>query len=210
MVRPPSSSQIPLDLAPRAEFTFARFLTSKDNAALVEHLKIPEQWPAPILLLIGEEGVGKTHLGTAFAAEGQRYDFIDEAHEVDEAQLFKMMNRALTGECDALLLAAPTPPTSWNTRLPDLRSRLKNTPTMQISAPDDSVLEGITRQLFQGFGRDVSRDVVLYIVSRTARTVPALQTIVQNLETQAQSDKADVTKAYAARHMTRWDEPDLF
>ncbi len=210
MVRPPSSSQIPLNLAPKAEFTFARFLSSEDNTALIEHLKSPEQWPAPILLLVGEAGVGKTHLGTAFVAQNERYDFIDNAQLADEAQLFAQMNRALTGECDALLLAAPTLPSKWGTRLPDLRSRLKNTPTMQISVPDDSVLEGITRQLFQGFGRDVSRDVVLYIVSRTARTVPALQAVVQNLETQAQSDKADITKAYAARHMKKWDEPDLF
>ncbi len=201
--------QIPFDLSPAKAMSFERFLTSDCNEKVVAHLQDWRNWPAPILLLIGNSGTGKTHLATAFAASSSQSCVLDNIEDMEETELFAHMNRALTGEVNVLLLTAKTHPEGWTIALPDLRSRLKNTPVLELSEPDDVLLEGITRQLFEDLGRAVSKDVVTYIVSRTARTVPALQSLVQNLEMQAQSDKADMTKVYVSRHINRWEEPEF-
>lgn len=206
--KPPQ--QIPFDLSPERAMSFDNFLKCDGTGLVVEQLKDWKNWSSPLLLLIGEAGVGKTHLGTAFAAQSAKVHFIDNANDVPEVKLFSEMNRALTGEVGAMVLAAPTHPLEWDVQMPDLRSRLNNTPVAKLLPPDDDVLEGITRQSFEGFGRLVSKDLVTYIVSRTARTVPALQALVRQLELQAQSDKSDMTKAYVSRHISRWSEPELF
>jgi|GEM_PF-1171563 len=203
------TQQIPLDLSPAKAMSFERFLTSGCNEKVVAHLKDIESWPAPILLLIGASGTGKSHLATAFTAHFTRALALDDIEAMTESALFKYMNHALTGEVDALLLTASSHPENWTINLPDLRSRLTNTPVLELSEPDDAILEGITRQLFEDLGRTVSKDLVTYIVSRTARTVPALQSLVQKLELQAQSDKSDMTKAYVSRRINQWSEPKL-
>lgn len=204
------SQQIPFDLSPEKALSFETFLTSSCNVSVVSHLENWRNWPSPIWLLMGDNGTGKTHLGTAFAAQDETTLFIDDIETADETELFAHMNRALTGEVEALLLSAKTHPEGWAIDMPDLRSRLKNTPVFELPHPDDELLEGITRYLFEGYGRAVSKDVVTYIVSRTSRTVPSLQSLVQTLEQQAQSDKADMTKAYVARRINQWSEPELF
>jgi len=144
-------------------------------------------------MLLGPSGTGKTHLGRAFSSQSEQIYFLDDIEALDEGELFSHMNLALTGEIDALLLSAETHPDSWSIAMPDLRSRLKNTPVLQLPEPDDELLEGITRRLFEDRGRIVTKDV-----------------LVERLETQAQSDKSDMTKAYVSRHLSRWDEPELF
>ena len=204
-----SPEQIPFDLAPPKAMSFDNFLTSECNQKILVHIKDWRNWPSPILLLIGESGTGKTHLGQAFSAQGDKTKVIDDIEKCDEGELFSIMNLALTGEIDALLLTAKTYPDKMTIAMPDLRSRLKNAPILELLDPDDELLEGITRRLFEDGGRVVSKDVVTYIVSRTARTVPALQRLVERLERQAQSDKSDMTKAFVSRHISHWDEPEL-
>lgn len=210
MAAPDTPKQIPFDLAPQKAMSFDSFLTSSCNSNILSHIKDWRNWPSPILMLLGPSGTGKTHLGRAFSSQSEQIYFLDDIEALDEGELFSHMNLALTGEIDALLLSAETHPDSWSIAMPDLRSRLKNTPVLQLPEPDDELLEGITRRLFEDRGRIVTKDVVTYIVSRTARTVPALQSLVERLETQAQSDKSDMTKAYVSRHLSRWDEPELF
>lgn len=210
MADPNSPQQIPFDLAPPKAMSFDSFLTSECNQKILTHIKDWRNWPSPILLLIGESGTGKTHLGHAFVAQGDKTGVIDDIENSDEGELFSMMNLALTGEIDALLLTTKTHPDNLTIAMPDLRSRLKNTPVLELPEPDDVLLEGITRHLFEDGGRVVSKDVVTYIVSRTARTVPALQKFVERLERQAQSDKSDMTKAFVSRHISHWNEPELF
>lgn len=201
-------SQIPFDLAPRKSPTFESYITSGCNAAVVTHLKNWEQWPSPIMLLIGEQGSGKTHLGTAFASLDEDVVFIDEVDKQDEVELFGQMNRALNGEVKALLLAAQTAPQTWSIQLPDLFSRLSNTAIIELAEPDDALLELIVRDLFSLQGREVSQSVVTYIVARSERTVGALQDLVYKLESRAQTAKADMSRAFVAKHIQLLGAPD--
>ncbi|MGB0906505.1 MAG: hypothetical protein ACPGVT_03345 [Maricaulaceae bacterium] len=212
------SAQIPFDLAPNAAQIFDNFIPSACNNNALVLVRQWRDWPSPIVLIHGPEGCGKTHLGRAWAVDvgGQSFDavtdvsladmpdgplFLDNANTADEAALFALLNSALNGERTALLLAQ-RPPVSQNLpSLPDLRSRLLATPDVAIEEPDDGLLEDIVRGLFIGLGRDVKRDVVIYLIARSERTVSALRDVVTELDARARSEKADLTRSFAAKHL---------
>jgi len=194
----PTSGQIPLDLTPAPDFTFDSFIEAPSNAGAFNVVRGWPAWPAPAMMLVGPEGTGKTHLGQAWLAVSQG-EFVDDADGMAEDALFAAINRALRGDIPGLLLAARRAPSQWGVSMPDLNSRLGAMPVMQLHEPDDDSLHPITRALFRRQGREVSRDVVDYLLKYTDRSVPALRETIRLIDAAASSAKADVTKAFAAK-----------
>ena len=192
--------QIPLDLSPTPHYSFDSLILGDCNQDAVKSIKAWPHWPSPILLLIGPEGSGKTHIGEAWRVVSHE-TFIDDAEMVDEASLFSVFNSALNGDINGLLLASKKMPTDWTVELPDLNSRLLNTPIASLKEHDDQILEPILRKLFEDRGRAVSSDLVTYILKYYDRSVPALKRIAQELDLAAQSQKTDLTKAFAAKFL---------
>ena len=159
-------------------------------------------------MLIGPRGSGKTHIGNAWAAEtGER--FVDDADSRDEADLFAIMNEALNGNLKGLLLTARTAPSEWDITLPDLRSRLVNTPLTALEEHDDTILEPVLRRLFEERGRQVSQGLIEYLLKYQTRTIAAQRDIAAELEIAAQAAKADLTKAFAAKYLKAKSERDF-
>lgn len=200
--------QIPLALSPEPVHNFANFLISESNAAALKVVRAWPDWPSPMLMLIGPQGAGKSHIGQAWAAETGG-TFIDNANEVKEADLFTSMNQALNGDISGLLLAARQAPSEWGIQMPDLRSRLSNTPIAIIEDHDDDILEPIVRKLFKDKGRDVSQDLIEYLLKYQERSIAAQRIIANELEIAAQRQKADLTKAFAAKYLKARSERDL-
>ena len=181
---------------------------SECNADAVTAVRAWPDWPAPILLLIGPKGSGKTHIGQAWAAEAHG-SFVDDADQHDEAGLFAIMNAALNGDIKGLLLAARTAPTEWEIAMPDLRSRLINTPRAVLEEHDDNILEPVLRRLFEERGRQVSQGLIEYLLKYQTRTIAAQRDIAAELEVAAQAAKADLTKAFAAKYLKARSERDF-
>jgi len=192
--------QIPLNLTPAPVFSFESLSLSACNEDAVKTVLAWPKWPSPILLLIGPKGSGKTHIGQAWSQKTNQ-TFIDDASSVDEQQLFSVLNLALNGDIDGLLLAADKPAAEWNIALPDLKSRLLNVPVAHLRDHDDEILEPILRKLFEDRGRAVTSGLVKYLLKQCDRSVPALKEIALNLDLAAQSQKTDLTKAFAAKYM---------
>ena len=192
--------QIPLDLSPTTPNSFDNFLISDSNTAAVKLVRAWPEWPTPIVMIIGPDGSGKTHLGQAWAHETKAI-FIDDARQISETELFTVLNQALNGEISGLLLADKMAPSAWNITMPDLRSRLKNIPLAIIQEPDDEILEPIVRRLFEDRGRIVSQDLIAYLLKYQERSVSAQRDIALKLEAAAQQQKADLTKSFAARFL---------
>ena len=192
--------QIPLDLTPTPQHSFDNLIISDCNQDAVKIIRAWPKWPSPVLLLLGPSGSGKTHIGQAWRAEtGGR--LVDNAASFDEAELFAIFNSALNGDIKGLLLTADEVPEHWDILMPDLRSRLCNTPIVSLKEHDDTILEPILRKLFEDRGRAVTSDVVTYILKYQERSVPALKEIAFKLDQAAQSQKADLTKAFAAKNL---------
>jgi len=134
----------------------------------------------------------------------------DNADSAVESQLFAVMNMALNGDVPGLLITGAKLPKAWNVELPDLRSRLANVPIAALSDPDDATLEQILRKLFEDKGRAVSRDLVTYLLAYQDRAVTAMRGLIAELDVAASQNKSDLTKAFAARYLSKRSERDLF
>jgi chromosomal replication initiation ATPase DnaA len=202
-------TQIPLELSPEPASGFDSFIVTDSNRIAVTALRAWPDWPAPTLLLLGPEGTGKTHLGEAWK-ELSCGTFIDDAERVEEAELFAQMNLALNGEVSGLLLTSRNSLSDWNVAMPDLKSRLSSTPVMVMDDYDEGDLEPLLRQLFENRGRQVTKDLVDYLLKYESREVGALRNLVRRLDEAALAEKADLTKYFAAQYLSGRLERDLF
>ncbi len=207
--------QIPFDLAPAPDYSLARFERGLWNRAAFNAVTAWPDWPAPMLLLCGPKGSGKTHLGTAWARRQgglivsgrdslDALDcaqtpiiFFDDAHHAEETHLFTVLNLALNGKIEGLLLASRFAPQDWNIKLPDLFSRLCNTPIAQLDDHDDDILVPIIDKLFKDLGRSVSADVVAYLIKHEDRSIDAMRVLAAELDFAARQANRDVTKSFA-------------
>lgn len=187
------------------------FVVSTCNAEAAAQLDAWPRWPAPAKALVGPEGSGKTHLASAWAERtgarilGPEDALPDEpgpavVEDVDRTdggeRLFHLLNRA-TSARNGLLLTARTPPAEWPAALPDLRSRLNALPVLELGEPDDGVLAGVLRRLFEERAFRPSPELVAYLASRIERSIPAAVTVVEALEIAASAQHRPINRALA-------------
>lgn len=197
------SDQYPLDLSPSPVFTFENFFEGESNRIALKSILAFPDWPAPIFILFGPKGSGKTHLGAAWRSVNDDVIFLDDASQMDEASLFATTNQALNGELRGLLLADHRHPDEWDIKLPDLRSRLNYIPKLSLEEPDNDILEPIIRKLFEDKGRAVKADIVSHIIGRYDRSIPALVRLIHDLDLAASREKRDMTLKFVAAFLKR-------
>lgn len=192
--------QLLLDLGHRTALGAEDFLPAPCNREALAWLGRWPDWPAPGLILYGPEGCGKTHLARIFAAYAGAFrlepdapvdsEAVATAHALvldpvlplsDELRLLRLYNwqRERGGH---LLLTARRPVAAWPIRLPDLASRLRALPAVEVEAPDDALLGALLLKLFQDRQLRVSDGVITYLVQRMERSFAAARRIVAALD----------------------------
>ncbi|MCO6392738.1 hypothetical protein GTW25_17070 [Aliihoeflea aestuarii] len=218
MSAPKRPQQLPLDLAHRAASSRDDIVPSASIAPALHLIDHYPDWPAPVVVLVGPAGSGKTHLARVWqdmsAAVSPRPGHlaaaaldlaehgpvvIDDADAlpIDEAGLFHLIN-AVRSSGTHLLLTASTSPAAWPITLLDLASRLKAAAIVEIGAPDDMLLEGVLTKLFADRQVDVEPSVVQYVVKRMERSLEAAGKLVAELDRLALARKSRITRALAA------------
>jgi chromosomal replication initiation ATPase DnaA len=190
--------QLRLSLRRPAAHTRDAFVDGPSNADAVKALDAWPGWPGGTLVLVGPEGVGKTHLARAWAAQAKAAILDRETPDVvaatarpalledvdrgvDAEALFHLINLAARDGA-SLLLTARKPPTAWPAELPDLRSRLNALMVAEIAPPDDEVLGGVLRKFFRERNIRPHDDVYPYLLRRMERSIPGAQEIVRRLD----------------------------
>ncbi len=217
--------QLPLDLGHGTAYSRDDLVVSHANAEAVAMIDRWPDWPAPVVVLAGPAGAGKTHLATiwreasgalpvsppaisdAVAALDSRPALIDDidAVPIDEQGLCHLIN-AVRAAGSQLLLTARRFPGAWGIKLPDLASRLKAAATVEIHEPDDLLLAGVMTKLFADRQVEVEPHVVQYLVRRIERSLATVMRVVERLDRAALEHKTRITRALAAEAVSAMDE----
>jgi chromosomal replication initiation ATPase DnaA len=205
---------------PHAEsLTRDNFLEGPANSAGLALVDSWPEWPNRIMLLVGPEGSGKSHLAAIWAEEaGARSTSAHaltvvavpgalatgalvvedlNASDFDERALFHLMN--LAREDGAfVLITARVPPSSFQIQLRDLRSRLRAVPVVSLLPPDDQLFRALIVKFCADRQMTIDESVVGYLATRIERSYAAVRRAVELLDTEALRLGRPVTRALAA------------
>jgi chromosomal replication initiation ATPase DnaA len=195
------------------------FLVGPANAAALGLIDSWPDWPNRVMLLVGPEGSGKSHLAAIWAEEaGARstgahaltaaavpgalatgalvVEDLDVA-TLDERALFHLLNLAREDEA-YVLITARVAPAALPIELRDLRSRLRAVPVVNLMPPDDQLLRALIVKFCADRQLTVDETVVSYLASRIERSFAAARQTVELLDTEALRRGRPVTRALAA------------
>ncbi len=211
--------QLPLDLGHAPGMGRDDFIVSGSNRQAVALIDAWPHWQAPVAILAGPVGAGKTHLGEiwrveadAFAADPARITDADVARaaerpalldgvseaRIDEEGLFHLINAVRQGG-QTMLMTARRFPAAWGVALADLRSRLKAATVVEIGEPDDFLLAAAITKLFADRQLAVEPHVVQYVASRIERSLATAIAVVERIDRLAMEEKARITRQLAAQ-----------
>jgi chromosomal replication initiation ATPase DnaA len=217
MIRPPR--QLTLDWPHQPSFAREDFLAAPSNR---DALRAIDQWPnwaGRMLLLVGPEGAGKSHLASLWArtakasvAHGESLDLpslelgaqapallIEDADRIGlaEDRLFHLVNAAQQNGVWTLLTARGAPE-AWDLKTPDLLSRLRVAPVIRLEAPDIELTEAVLFKLFSDRQLQIEPHVVTYIALRIERSLGEARRVVDALDREALALGRRVTRAMAS------------
>lgn len=225
MAKPPPARQLPLAF----EHDPA---SSRDDLIVSESLRgaiaIIDRWPdwaAPVVILAGPTGSGKSHLASIWAGRTGAWTVdlgagVDEAIEaaatgpvliedVDrtayhETALFHLINAVRTHGTTALMTARQFP-AGWNVALPDLASRLKAATVVEIGEPDEELLAQVMVKLFADRQINVDDRIIRWLVARMERSLAAARHVVDRLDQLALARGSKITRGLAAEALSYMD-----
>lgn len=205
--------QLRLTLNRRAPQRREDYVLGPSNAAAVAALDAWPRWHGGSLVLVGPEGVGKSHLAQAWAATSHavvlQRESPDIAAAADRPALIEDLDRGIADEAlfhlinmagrqgAGLLLTARKAPAAWPAALPDLRSRLNALPVALIEEPDDLVLEALLKRLFAERNLRPPEDVYRYLLRRMPRSATYARELVRRLDEAADELQRPVSRALA-------------
>ncbi|PPD10636.1 MAG: hypothetical protein CTY30_10065 [Methylocystis sp.] len=211
--------QLPLDLPTTPRFGREEFLPAASNLVALEMIESWPDWPDRVLALIGPAGAGKSHLCAIWAAragalvvapdslptlevlvaQAPRAIVVDDVDRVaDETTLFHLLN--FVNESGAfLLMSAARPPRAEDIGLPDLLSRLRRAPIVEIGAPDEALMRAVLVKLFADRQLLVEPPALAFAALRLERSLAAARAFVAALDREALAQGRPVTRALAAK-----------
>jgi len=211
--------QLALALPHAESLTRDNFLEGPANEAGLALVESWPDWPNRIMLLVGPEGSGKSHLASIWAERsGARST---SAHaltaaavpgalatgalvvedlkpgDFDERAMFHLMNLAREDEA-YVLMTARIAPSAFEVELRDLRSRLRAVPAVSLLPPDDSLFRSLIVKFCADRQLSVDETVVSYLSTRIERSYAAVRQAVELLDSEALRLGRPVTRALAA------------
>lgn len=194
------------------------FVSASNEAAFAAVDAWPDGWTDPLLVLVGPQGAGKSHLAAIWADRAHAWR--PAAEEItlaaaphlmssgallvedvdrgvaDEAALFHILN-GVRERKGTMLLTARSEPSAWPIATPDLMSRLRRAPLASIDAPDDALLRALLIKLFMDRQLTVDTGIVETIISRAERSFAAARAVVERLDQAALAAGRRITRAMA-------------
>ena len=211
--------QLALALPHAESLSRDNFLEGPANAAGLALVESWPEWPNRIMLLVGPEGSGKSHLAAIWAEQAGARSASAHAltaaavpgalatgalvvedlksSDFDDRALFHLMNLAREDQA-YVLITARSPPSAFPIELRDLRSRLRAIPTVLLLPPDDQLFRALIVKFCADRQLAVDETVVSYLATRIERSYAAARQAIELLDAEALRLGRPVTRALAA------------
>ncbi|MFC7052863.1 DnaA ATPase domain-containing protein [Hansschlegelia quercus] len=219
--------QIPLALPHEPRLGADDYLVGSANEAAHALVTGWPAWPDKVLLLVGDEGAGKTHLASMWAEQASAVEatdpeeaarrileesiaptFVEDVDSVDETGLFHLLNAARERNAYLLLTARMGPSLLWPT-LPDLASRLRALPQARLEPPEEAMVQAVLVKLLDERQLRVDADVVAFIARRCDRSLGSVRRVVDALDHESLARGRAVGRGLAGDVLARLlDEED--
>lgn len=194
------------------------FIIADPNRLAVEKLQNYQQWQEPGIIIFGPEGCGKSTLahlwGSRVAAMeiNDKNDITDYLSAdclqpviIDNADIFVKnsvcaeplfhLYQRLVANGAKMVLLAKAPAQQWHIDLPDIASRLRALPQIEITSPNDALTEMLLVKYFTERGITADPEIVEYLLPRVPRTAAALRALVTDLDKDALETQKRLTLA---------------
>ncbi|MDF3047515.1 MAG: chromosomal replication initiator proteinDnaA like protein [Candidatus Midichloriaceae bacterium] len=191
------------------------FVVSLCNIEAYNALTKQSIWPDNRLLILGEEGAGKTHLAQIWAKKTKAMCFqepfeqlyhsassaiiAEDIENLSERELFHLINYC-TQERKSLLMTAKVLP---NFKLRDLKSRINATAKILIRAPDDELVEILMHKYFSLHQVKVDQEVFEFITRRVDRSFAAITQLTAALNEASLKEKRAITIPFVKEVLDR-------
>jgi chromosomal replication initiation ATPase DnaA len=209
--------QLVLALPQRAALGAEDFLVSASNQAAADIIDRWPDWPHHSVMVVAPARAGKTHLGNVWrlksgalrlaAAQLQERALgkignailLEDLHEGigDERALFHLLNLVREHKL-SMLLTSRVPPGALTVGLPDLRSRLRALPLVEIAPPDAALLKAVLVKHFADRQLVVEPHVIAHLALHIDRSMEAAAAIVADLDRAAMASHRRITRGLAA------------
>lgn len=215
--------QLTLDFPIETRLGPEDFLPAPANEAALNLVLLWPDWPDRIVTLVGPAGCGKSHLAEIWAtrAGAQRIDpralpsvaelaqkippalVIDDAEYVtDETALFHLLNFVIEHRL-SLLMTRQRAPLPGEVLLPDLLSRLRRAPAIEIGSPDEPLVLAVLEKLCRDRQLIVDEQTLAFVALRLERSLDAARSFVLALDQAALAQGRAATRALATEVLTR-------
>lgn len=191
------NAQIPLSFPVKEAMNADDYMVLPCNQDAYAWIQKYPDWSYPALIVYGEEGSGKTHLLNLCTSMTGDDMAIDNTHEIfgdleKEKDLFHRFNLAKE-QGQFLLLTMDRAVAQQDIKLPDLASRLRAAPSVEIESPDEVSLEAILVKLFHDRQLQVEPGLISYILPRIERSFKVARDLVETLDRHSLSARRSIT-----------------
>lgn len=188
--------QIALPLDELRGSASSSLIITPSNATAFAGLGSPANWPRRCAILTGPARSGKSLMARYFSGQGGTV--IDDAEAKPAESLFNAWNRTQESETQ-LLLISRWRPADWNIALPDLQSRLGAALLLEISPPDDEMIEQLLQKQLTDRGAAISIDALSFVKRRIERSYAAIEAFARSSNAMALAENAPVNLTLVKR-----------
>lgn len=215
MIADPDLKQIILDVISTPKFSSSNYFISQSNKLATNLVNQWPEWPQKQHLLYAPSGYGKTHLAHIFQQRSSA-TYIDAAtldieklnnclqinkgtiivdnigSVKNEETLFHLYNHIKSQNLYALYISNKKP-AYLNLTLPDLSSRLKALPIIEIEPADDMLLEAVVTKWLGDLQIKISKEARRYLLTQIPRNLSDIKVFMQKLNEVSLRDKRNIT-----------------
>jgi len=209
------NQQYLLDLKFPISFREEDYIVTNSNYLAWRFVK---KWPdwgterlSNIACIYSETGAGKSHLVSIWqklsGAQKVSVEFLSTVRNFEnnnfiiddieqffeyERELFNLFNHVLDTK-SFLLITANRVPAKLNIKLPDLRSRIASVFAIELSRPDDRMIESIITKYFSDIQITLNPNVIKFLVTRINRSYAEISATLKALDKISLSEKRKIS-----------------